>query len=222
MTLAKYLVVFAAVGLLACPKEVEQPTQKSPCERACANFMTMNCEAGFDPDCVTVCERNSALRHLPVECWATAKTVAELKSCGSIRRAPHGPPGWRKAMSHFLQKAIGFVAAPVVGSVVAAVARSPFRDANTRFAASIAAHGATAIGCYIAEGKLRDRNLQAIAHGGVWGEGIHTGAQAIFGGPQQYAEVTVVSAPASTSLTSKISQALNAPEARVLLSMGKK
>ena len=120
-------------------------------------------------------------------------------------------------MSNFWQKALGFVAAPVVGSLVASAARSQFKDANTRYGVTVLAHGATAAACYFGEGKVRGSTTKAVLHGGAWGEGINTGLQAAFGSAAIFGESTAATAPAAPGITAKINQALAYPEARVLL-----
>lgn len=59
------------------------------CDRACLRLRELHCPEGegsvSGETCRRTCLRASALRPLPLLCWADAGTVASAKGCGSLR-----------------------------------------------------------------------------------------------------------------------------------------
>jgi hypothetical protein len=59
------------------------------CVRACAQLAALGCPEGSGSlggePCSVTCQRASELRPLPLACWASARSSAEAKACGSLR-----------------------------------------------------------------------------------------------------------------------------------------
>lgn len=62
------------------------------CKLPCANLRRLHCPEGERSisgySCETNCTNATALRPLPLKCWAQAETVVAAKSCGSLRCVP--------------------------------------------------------------------------------------------------------------------------------------
>jgi len=94
----RYVLVVLAVLVLACERTSVTPAPVMPnddedtvdaCKPACQTLRTLSCPEGFNSvsntSCEATCARALQLRALPLECWAEARSVVELRSCGSIR-----------------------------------------------------------------------------------------------------------------------------------------
>jgi hypothetical protein len=78
-------------GDVDVPPDDSEAALSSPCGRACATMRELRCGEG-DPSatgvtCYRVCLRAASLRTVPAGCWASAKTVDQLRACGGVRCA---------------------------------------------------------------------------------------------------------------------------------------
>jgi hypothetical protein len=54
---------------------------RSPCGKACAHLKALSCPEG-GPTCYRACVRQVRLERIPVACWTSAPTVADVRACG--------------------------------------------------------------------------------------------------------------------------------------------
>lgn len=87
------LLVLAVIGAcvergpLSPSDDLDIGNRYDSCRIPCENFRRFRCAEGEHSIDGHSCETNcaSALRPLPLKCWAQAETVTEAKSCGSLR-----------------------------------------------------------------------------------------------------------------------------------------
>ncbi len=94
-------------------------------------------------------------------------------------------------MKNVLEKAAGFILAPVAGALVSRIVTAKIADAKTAGYVSALVHAGGAVAAHVAEGRVRGKGMKAAARGATWGEGFSATLEAI--------NVNVASAPTVTA-----------------------